>query len=130
VARKRKHIALPPPPEGSGLEPFDPKFMDRLNKNYDLGGVVHERLGALREHVGGAPSAVLESLIRRTVWLELVVAYYEQRFAGGTLDRDGHAIWTQCANTLRGFHKELGLEPRAKATRRLAEVMRGGGGAP
>jgi hypothetical protein len=99
--------------------------MERLNKNYDLGGVVHERLDQLREHVGGSPSAVMESLIRRTVWLELVVAYYEQRFAEGSLNRDGHAIWTQCANTLRGFHKDLGLKATARPLRTLREVMNG-----
>lgn len=119
MARKPKHKALPPPPTDSGIEPYDPKFMERLSQNYDLGIVVHDRLGQLREHVGGEPSAVMESLIRRTVWLELVVSYYEQRFAQGHLDRDGHAIWTQCTNTLRGFLKELGLERRMKPVNRL-----------
>jgi len=101
------------------MEPFDPKFMERMNQNYDLGWVVHERLDALREHVGGAPSTTQESLIRRTVWLELVVSYYEQRFAEGSLDRDGHAIWTQCSNTLRGFLRDLGLKSAPKSAQRL-----------
>jgi hypothetical protein len=98
--------------------------MERLNQNYDLGGVVHERLDQLREHVGGSPSAVMESLIRRTVWLELVVAYYEQRFAEGHLDRDGHAIWTQCANTLRGFQKDLGLKAAPKSNETLQTYLK------
>jgi hypothetical protein len=101
------------------MAPFDVKFLERLNRNYDLGAVVHERLDELREHVGGSPSPVMESLIRRTVWLELVVQYYEQRFAEGVLDRDGHAIWTQCANTLRGFQKDLGLKAAPKFAQRL-----------
>ena len=74
-------------------------------------------------HVGGSPSPVMESLIRRTVWLELVVQYYEQRFAEGVLDRDGHAIWTQCANTLRGFLKDLGLKSAPKSARTLRDYM-------
>jgi hypothetical protein len=123
--RKPKHKGLPPPPEASGIEPFDPKFLERLNQNYDLGLVVHQRLSQLREHVGGNPSAVMESHIRRTVWLELVVAYYEQRFAEGALDRDGHAIWTQCSNTLRGFLKDLGLARQVRPARGLREIMDG-----
>jgi hypothetical protein len=117
-----KHRALPPPPEGSGIEPFDPKYMQRMNRNYDLGGVVHERLDAYHEQVGGA-NAAMESHIQRTVWLELVVSYYEQRFAEGRLDRDGHAIWTQCANTLRGFLKDLGLKSAPKSARTLRDYM-------
>lgn len=119
MPRKVKHVVLPPPPKNSGLAPFDPRFVERLNRNYDLGCVVHERLTQLRAHEGGSPSAPMESHIRRTVWLELVVAYYEQRFAEGALDRDGHAIWTQCANTLRGYLKDLGLASKPKAAGRL-----------
>lgn len=130
MARKVKHVVLPPPPKDSGLAPFDPRFLERLNCNYDLGIVVHERLEELREHVGGDPSPVMESHIRRTVWLELVVAYYEQRFAEGALDRDGHAIWTQCSNTLRGFLKDLGLARTPRPGRRLRDIMAGRSAAP
>ena len=119
MGRKPKIRALPPPPTGSGITPFDPRFVERLNRNFDLGIVVYERLEALREHVGGDPSPVMESHIRRTVWLELVVAYYEQRFAEAKLDAAGHAIWTQCTNTLRGFLKDLGLERKVKPVGRL-----------
>jgi hypothetical protein len=125
MARKQKIQALPPPPEGSGIEPFNPRFTERLSRNFELGIVVHGRLEALRAHVGGDPSASMESLIRRTVWLELVCAYYEQRFAEGRLDRDGHAIWTQCTNTLRGFLKDIGLERHQRPVRSLRDVMNG-----
>jgi hypothetical protein len=126
MARKPKHRALPPPPADSGIAPFDPKFVERLNRNYDLGEVVHGRMTALREHVGGDPSDVMESHIRRTVWLELAVAYYEQRFAEGTLNAAGHAMWTQCSNTLRGFLKDLGMERKARRATSLQEYLAGG----
>ena len=43
-----------------------------LNKNYDLGCVVHERLDALRGHVGGDPSPGMESHIRSARVLEVL----------------------------------------------------------
>jgi len=129
LARKPKHIALPAPPDANGT-PFDPKFMERLNQNFDLGEVVHARHADLSAHVGGNPSPVMESVIRRTVWLELVVSQYEQRFAEGKLDRDGHAIWTQCDNTLRGYLKDLGLERKPRNVRTLREHLEAKAEAP
>lgn len=50
---------------------FDPDFVERLSKRYSLTRIVKGPLAALEAHVGGEPSYVQRSLIRRTIWLEL-----------------------------------------------------------
>lgn len=100
---------------------FDPDFVERLSKRYSLTHVVQGRLAALEAHVGGAPSYVQRSLIRRTIWLELLTESYEQKVANGT-EVDVGAL-TQLNNTLKGLYKDLGIGPTARPIESLHEAM-------
>jgi hypothetical protein len=102
---------------------FDPNFIDRLSGRYALTTVVRNRREALETHCGGNPSYVQASLIKRVIWLELIVESYEQKFARGETVDIG-AI-TQLGNTLKGYYKDLGTQPTAKLTRTLRDVMNG-----
>jgi hypothetical protein len=116
MARKAKHKFVTDIPES-----FDPKFIERLNRNFTLGQVVHERYSAYRAHVGGEPSAVQESIIKRALWLELIAESLEQKFAQGEATDIG--ALTQVGNTLKGYYKDLGIARTARPIRTLREVM-------
>jgi hypothetical protein len=100
---------------------FDPNFIDRMSGRYALTGIVRDRRDALTAHCGGNPSYVQASLIKRVLWLELIVESYEQKFASGE-PVDIGAI-TQAGNTLKGYYKDLGIERTARPVRRLHEHM-------
>ncbi len=100
---------------------FDPDFVERLSKRYSLTRIVKGRLAALEAHVGGEPSYVQRSLIRRTIWLELLTESYEQKVASGT-EVDVGAL-TQLNNTLKGLYKDLGIQPTARPIESLHEYM-------
>jgi hypothetical protein len=103
---------------------FDPDFIDRLSKRYSLTRVVQERRAALEAHCGGgALSYVQISLIKRTIWLELLTESYEQKVASGQ-EVDVGAL-TQLNNTLKGLYKDLGIERTARPLQTLRDVMRG-----
>ena len=101
---------------------FDPDFMDRLSKRYSLARVVMARRDALEAHCGGDLSYVQRSLIKRTVWLELLTESYEQKIAAGE-EIDVGAL-TQLNNSLKGLYKDLGVQRTARRTESLAEIMR------
>lgn len=102
---------------------FDPNFIDRMSGRYVLTRVVRERREALEAHVGGQPSYVQQSLIKRALWLELITESYEQKFAeGGTTDVG--AI-SQLNNSLKGLYRDLGIARTARPVRTLRDVMRG-----
>jgi hypothetical protein len=86
---------------------FDPDFIEKLSKRYALTKVLTDRLEALEAHIGGDPSYVQRSLIKRLVWLELIIETYEQKFANGE-DVDVGAL-TQLNNTLKGLFKDIGM---------------------
>lgn len=102
---------------------FDPNFIDRLNKNYALARIVLARRHELETHLGGAEelSYVQKALVKRTLWLELLVERYEQQVANGE-QVDVGAI-TQLNNSLKGLYKDLGLKKTAKPVRGLRELM-------
>jgi hypothetical protein len=102
---------------------FDPNFIDRLSGRYALTAVVRERREALEAHCGGNPSYVQASLIKRVLWLELIVESYEQRFAAGE-QVDIGAI-TQLGNTLKGYYKDFGIQRTARPVGRLHDIMEG-----
>ncbi len=102
---------------------FDPNFIDRLSARYALTAIVRERREALTAHCGGNPSYVQASLIKRVLWLELIVESFEQKFASGE-SVDIGAI-TQLGNTLKGYYKDLGVQPTARPVRSLREIMDG-----
>jgi hypothetical protein len=116
VARRAKQKMLTAVP-GS----FDPNFIERLSGRYAMTGIVRDRREALTAHCGGNPSYVQASLIKRTLWLELIVESMEQKFASGEPVDIG--ALTQAGNTLKGYYKDLGIAPTAKPTRRLHEHM-------
>jgi hypothetical protein len=104
---------------------FDPDFMDRLSKRYSLTRVVQTRCDALVQHCGGTALAdlsyVQRSLVKRTIWLELLTESYEQRVASGQ-EIDVGAL-TQLNNALKGLYKDLGLKPTARPLETLHDVM-------
>jgi hypothetical protein len=100
---------------------FDPNFIDNLDSRYALAAVVKGRREALEAHRGGNLSYVERSLITRLVWLELMTESYELKFANGE-PVDVGAL-TQLNNTLKGFYKELGIQPTARPVRRLHEHL-------
>jgi hypothetical protein len=100
---------------------FDPNFIDRLSGRYALTAIVRDRREALTEHCGGAPSYVQQSLIKRVLWLELIVESFEQQFASGQ-PLDVGAL-TQAGNTLKGYYKDLGIKPTARPVKRLHEHL-------
>jgi len=100
---------------------FDPNFIDRLSGRYSMTAIVRDRREALTEHCGGNPSYVQQSLIKRVLWLELIVENFEQQFASGQPIDIG--ALTQAGNTLKGYYKDLGIKPTAKPTRSLHEHL-------
>lgn len=100
---------------------FDPNFIDRLSGRYAMTAIVRERREALTAHCGGAPNYVQQSLIKRVIWLELIVESFEQAFASGQ-PLDVGAL-TQAGNTLKGYYKDLGIQPTARPVRRLHEHL-------
>jgi hypothetical protein len=100
---------------------FDPDFIERLSKRYSLARIVQARRDALEAHCGGELSYIQRSLVKRTVWLELLTESYEQRVASGQ-EVDVGAL-TQLNNTLKGLYKDLGLKPTARPVESLHEYM-------
>jgi hypothetical protein len=92
-----------------------------LSGRYALTGIVRDRREALTAHCGGNPSYVQQSLIKRVLWLELIVESYEQKFASGEPVDVGSI--TQAGNTLKGYYKDLGIQPTARPMRRLHEHL-------
>lgn len=107
---------------------FDPDFIERLSKRYSLTRIVQSRRDALEAHCGGDLSYIQHSLIKRTVWLELLTESYEQKVAAG--EQVDVGALTQLNNSLKGLYKDLGIKPTARPVRGLREVMRGSGDAP
>jgi hypothetical protein len=99
---------------------FDPNFMERLSKRYALTRIVQARRDALEAHCGGDLSYIQRSLIKRTVWLELLTESYEQRVASGQ-EVDVGAL-TQLNNTLKGLYKDLGIKPTARPVQTLDDL--------
>jgi hypothetical protein len=118
VARRPKQKMLTQLPQR-----FDPNFADRLSRRYSLAGVVLARRVELETHLGGAEalSYVERGLVKRTLWLELLIERYEQQVANGEAVDIG-AI-TQLNNSLKGLYKDLGLKRRTKPAKPLAEIV-------
>lgn len=97
-------------------------FMDRLNGNYSATHIIRERRAALEEHLGGRQSLsyVQQALIKRVLWLEILVEHYEQKVASGG-EVDIGAI-TQLNNTLKGHYKDLGFASRSKVANPEDEI--------
>jgi hypothetical protein len=102
---------------------FDPDFIERLSRRYSLARVVQARREALEAHCGGGLSYIQRSLIKRTIWIELLTESYEQKVASGE-EIDVGAL-TQLNNTLKGLYKDLGLKPALRSIETLHDVMYG-----
>lgn len=114
MARRPKHKMLTTIPSK-----FDPNFIERLNRNYTLAKIVQARRDELIEHCGGTPSYVQHSLIKRALWLELIIEAQEQKFANAEVTDVG--AFTQASNTLLGIYKILRITPEAKKVPRALE---------
>jgi hypothetical protein len=99
---------------------FDPDFIERLSKRYSLARIVQARREALEAHCGGDLSYVQRSLVKRTVWLELLTESYEQRVASG--EQIDVGALTQLNNTLKGLYKDLGIKPTARPVQTLDQL--------
>jgi len=119
VARDPKDKLLTTVPEK-----FDPGFVEKMDRRFALSRVVHERIAGLEAHLGGSEclSYVERSLVRRTVWMELITETYEQRFAEGR-ETDIGAL-TQLVNALKGLYKDLGLKPVTRPGPDLQSYLR------
>lgn len=99
---------------------FDPDFIDRLSKRYSLTHIVTGRLQALEAHCGGDLSYIQRSLIKRTVWLELLTESYEQKVASG--EQIDVGALTQLNNSLKGLYKDLGIKSTARPVQTLDDL--------
>lgn len=116
MARRGKQKLLTEVPQK-----FDPDFIDRLNQNYRLANIVHDRREALIAHCGGNPSYTQTGQIKRLIWLELITESIEQRFANGETVDIG--ALTQLNNSIKGIYKDLGLRATPKPVKRLHEHL-------
>lgn len=116
MARKPKQKLLTAVPAK-----FDPNFIERLNRNYSLAQVVHDRREALVAHLGGSLSYVQQSLVKRCIWIELLAEVYEQKIANGE-EIDVGAL-TQINNTLKGLYKDIGIKSTAKPVESMHDLI-------
>lgn len=104
-------------------EKYRPGFVDEIDRRTVLGRAVSERLAALETDQGGAEamSHARKSLVRRAVWLEILVESHEVKFADGEgLDV---GAYTQALNTLLGVYRALGVERRRKPVKGLRAAL-------
>lgn len=102
---------------------FDPQWIARLDKRTALSREVLGRVAAIESDLGGADrlSHTTRSLIRRAVWVELLIETNEDRLAtGGSIDLGGY---TQTLNTYLGLCRALGLERRQRPAKRLRDAL-------
>lgn len=106
-------------------ERYAPDFMDRLDKRTVLGRAVVDRYEGIVADLGGeeALTNIKRSLVRRFTWFEVMLEGIECRAAAG----EGVDIgaWTQLTNSWLGIARMLGLDRKARPTRRLREIMQG-----
>lgn len=104
-------------------EKYTPDFMDRLDKRTVLGRAVVDRYEAIIADLGGsdALTTIKLSLVRRFVWFETMIEGMECDAAAGKAIDIGS--WTQLTNSWLGIARLLGLERKAKPTRRLREHL-------
>lgn len=104
---------------------YSANWLSKLDKRTKVAQAVLKRIAELEADAGGADSltAARRSLIRHAAWLDAIVDSHELRLAAGeTLDV---GAYTQALNSLLGLFRMLGLERKAKPTRKLREVIEG-----
>ncbi len=102
---------------------YRPGFIEEMDRRTVMGRAVHSRINAMQSDLGGADalSHTRRSLVRRAVWLELLIEAHESTFADGKgLDVGGY---TQALNSYLGVCRLLGIDRRSKPTRRLRDVI-------
>jgi len=101
---------------------FEARFLEHLDGRSRVARIIRERLGAVADDQGGEDqmSYAKRSLLRRAIWLELVVERRETEAAEG-LEID-MAAQTQMLNTLMGLWKSIGLERKAKPLETLLSL--------
>lgn len=98
-------------------------WLERFDKRTKVWRAATEREAALLRDAGGVEglSHARRSLIRRAVFLELLVETQELRFTSGEAVDVGSI--TQALNSLLGVYRLIGLERKAKPARALRDVM-------
>jgi hypothetical protein len=98
-------------------------WLERFDRRTKVWRAATEREAALLADAGGGDglSHARRSLIRRAVFLELLVETQEIRFTSGEAVDVGSI--TQALNSLLGVYRLLGLERKARPAKRLRDVM-------
>jgi hypothetical protein len=104
---------------------YSSDWLQRIDKRTKIARAVLCRIAEFEADAGGAESltAARRSLIRHTAWLDAIVDSHELRLAAGEALDVG--AYTQALNSLLGLFRMLGLERRARPTRRLRDVIDG-----
>lgn len=106
-------------------EKYSSDWLERMDRRTKVWRAINDRIAQLESDAGGVESLAhaRRSLIRRAVFLELLVESQEVRFAAGeSLDVGSY---TQAFNSMLGAYRLLGLERKARPLRRLRDVMAG-----
>ncbi|MES1195355.1 MAG: hypothetical protein ABUL58_00215 [Steroidobacter sp.] len=105
-------------------EKYTPDFMERLDRRTVLGKAVADRYWAICNDMGGldALTTIKLSLVRRFVWFETMIQGMECRAASG--EQIDIGAWTQLTNSWLGIARMLGLERKAKPTKRLHDHLK------
>lgn len=102
---------------------YRPGFAEELDRRTVMGRAVHDRIEAIEQDLGGGDtlSHTQRSLVRRAVWLEMVIEAHECSIAGNLSIEVGG--YSQVLNSYLGVCRLLGIARRQKPARRLREAL-------
>jgi hypothetical protein len=105
---------------------YSPDWLERADKRTRLWKAATEREAALVADSGGPEnlSHAKRSVIRRSVFLEMLAETHESKFtAGEALDV---GAYTQIFNSMVGAYRLIGIERKPRLARTLHDAMREG----
>jgi hypothetical protein len=93
---------------------FEARFLEHLDQRSRVARIIRERLDAVADDLGGMDSLsyAKRSLLRRAIWLELVIEQREVEASEGKSVDLGQQ--TQMLNALIGLWRTLGLERKPR----------------
>lgn len=102
---------------------YSEEWVSQLDNRTRLAATVNERLQALSADLGDWESLSYQrrSLIKRVVWLEIVIEQQEAALSRGEEVDQGRM--TQATNTLIGLLKTLGLDRVPRDVPNIAEYL-------
>lgn len=102
---------------------YSADWIGKLDKRTKIARAVLARIEGFETDAGGADTLTQarRSLIRHAAWLDAIVDSHELRLASGEALDVG--AYTQALNSLIGLYRLLGLERKARPTRRLREHL-------